>query len=99
MERPDFLDIWMVIVDDRIFARSWGFAERSWYNTFLKVPIGEIKCGKSIFSIKASIPIDNGEMTEKINTAYLTKYSNFKYSKGIIKKNHIEKTMEFLIVL
>ncbi|RTZ46692.1 hypothetical protein EJ377_22175 [Chryseobacterium arthrosphaerae] len=36
-ERPDFLEIWMVIVRNRIFARSWGLAERSWYTAFLKI--------------------------------------------------------------
>ena len=29
-ERETFLEIWMVTVENRIFARSWGFAEKSW---------------------------------------------------------------------
>jgi hypothetical protein len=102
LERQHFLDIWMVVVDDRIFARSWGFAEKSWYNSFLQAPIGQIKCGETIFQIKASIPIDNELITEKINIAYLTKYNtghNIEYAKGIIEEKHTQKTMEFLIDL
>jgi hypothetical protein len=100
LERLDFLDIWMVVVDDRIFARSWGFAERSWYNTFIINPEGQIKCGERIFHIQATIPTDNTEMTERINHAYLSKYNsehNIKYAQGIIEDKHVEKTMEFIV--
>ncbi|STC98105.1 Uncharacterized protein conserved in bacteria (DUF2255) [Chryseobacterium carnipullorum] len=90
----------MVIVNDRIFARSWGLAEKSWYHTFLQDPIGQIKCGKEIFNIKAVVPDDITDLTPEINTAYLTKYntgSNLRYSQGIIQQKHVEKTMEFII--
>lgn len=99
-QRTSFLEIWMVTVNDRIFARSWGLAERSWYHTFLETPEGQIKCGEEIFKIKALVPDDLKELTPDINTAYLTKYntgSNLHYSKGIIQQKHIEKTMEFII--
>ncbi|AZA76469.1 DUF2255 family protein [Chryseobacterium sp. G0186] len=99
-DRPDFLEIWMVVVRDRIFARSWGLAERSWYHTFLKDSNGYIQCGSIIYNIKAVIPDDNRELMEEINQAYLTKYNtghNRKYSKGIIQEKHIERTMELII--
>ena len=99
-DRPDFLNIWMVVVDNRIFARSWGFAEKSWYNTFLQNPQGQIKCGDDIFLIKAFVPVGNDLMTEKINSAYLTKYNsehNIPYAEGIVRKEHADKTMEFII--
>jgi hypothetical protein len=100
LERPDFLNIWMVVVDKRIFARSWGFAEKSWYNTFLENPFGQIKCGDRVFSIQAVVPKDKEAITEKINLAYLAKYNtgqNIEYAKGIIEQKHIDKTMEFII--
>jgi hypothetical protein len=99
-ERTTFLEIWMVTVNNRIFARSWGLAERSWYHTFLEDPEGQIKCGEHIFHIKALVPNDLEELTSDINIAYLTKYNtaaNLKYSKGIIEQKHVEKTMEFII--
>ena len=99
-ERPDFLEIWMITVRDRIFARSWGLAEKSWYNTFLENPKGHIKCGEAIYNIKAMIVNDNQKLTEEINQAYLKKYNNgrnSKYATAIIKRKHIEKTMEFVI--
>lgn len=99
-ERPEFLEIWMVVVQNRVFARSWGLAEKSWYNTFLKNPIGQIKCGNVIYKVQAVIPEDLNQLTDEINQAYLTKYDsehNRKYAIGIIEDQHIEKTMEFII--
>lgn len=90
----------MVIVNGRIFARSWGFAEKSWYNTFISDNKGQIKCGETIFNIKAVIPTDLNEIAEEINMAYIQKYdkgNNSEYAQGIIKREHIEKTMEFII--
>ena len=99
-ERETFLEIWMVTVNNRIFARSWGFAERSWYNTFLNDSNGEIKCDNQIFKIKAVIPEDLDSLNEKISQAYLDKYDsgeNSFYAKGITEQSHVEKTMEFII--
>lgn len=100
-ERENFLEIWMVTISDRIFARSWGFAERSWYNTFLKDNSGQIKCEEDVFDIKAQIPNDLDEIEEQINQAYLDKYDsdrNSFYAQGIIKKEHADKTMEFIVL-
>lgn len=99
-DRQTFTDIWMVAVDDRIFARSWGFAEKSWYNSFLQDSQGELKCGDEVFAIKGLVPADKNELAEAINNAYLTKYNtekNIEYSKGIIREKHVEKTMEFIL--
>lgn len=98
-ERPNFLNIWMVTINNRVFARLWGFAEKSWYNTFLKDPNGEIKCGEKVIKITAAIPQDIKFLDKEINEAYLKKYDsgdNSFYAHGIIKEEHVAKTMEFI---
>ena len=100
-ERESFLEIWMVTFENRIFARSWGFAERSWYNTFLKDNFGEIKCGDIVYKIEAKIPSDLADIENRISQSYLLKYDsgeNSFYAKGITEKKHVEKTMEFVIL-
>lgn len=98
--RTDFLEIWMVVVQGRIFARSWGFAEKSWYNTFLQGENGEIQAGASIVAVKGVVPEDLEKLTPGINQAYLDKYDtsahNSFYAKGIIEPEHIKFTMEFI---
>ncbi|GAA4440337.1 hypothetical protein GCM10023188_37460 [Pontibacter saemangeumensis] len=100
-ERDTFLNIWMVTCEDRIFARSWGLAERSWYNTFRKDEAGELKCGDQVYKIKGVVPADLERMNAKINQAYLAKYdagANAFYAHGITKPEHTAKTMEFIPV-
>lgn len=99
-QRPSFLEIWMVVVENRIFARSWGLEEKSWYNTFLENSEGQIQCGSTIYKIEALVPDDLNQITDEINKAYLKKYNfgdNSKYAIGIIEEKHIGKTMEFVI--
>lgn len=56
----------MLVINERIFARSWGFAEKSWYNTFLSDSNGKIKCGETVFNIKAIVPDDLSEIPKKL---------------------------------
>ena len=98
--RENFLEIWMVTVQGRIFARSWGFSERSWYHIFLSGEEGAIKCGETIVPVKGIVPEDLEAITPEINQAYLAQYDtggdNSFYAKGIIEPEHIKYTMEFV---
>jgi hypothetical protein len=101
LEREGFLDIWMVVVDNRIFARSWGLSEKSWYRAFEKNPEGAIRAGVDIVRIRALIPSDLIGLNERISQAYLDKYNkgeNAPYALGIIKPEHEARTMEFVPV-
>lgn len=98
-QRETFLQIWMVVVGNRVFARSWGLNERSWFNTFLNDPNGQIKWGDRISDIRAKVPGWDENLQEQINQAYLNKYDkgeNSFYAHGIIKPEHVAKTMEFV---
>jgi hypothetical protein len=35
-----FIGIWVVVVEGRVFVRSWSLKPRSWYRTFLEDPYG-----------------------------------------------------------
>jgi len=35
-----FIGIWAVVVDGRVFVRSWSLKPRSWYRTFREDPVG-----------------------------------------------------------
>ena len=48
LERKTFLSIWMVAVDDRVFARSWNKSNKSWFTEILKTGIGQIKYSDKI---------------------------------------------------
>lgn len=97
-ERTTFLNIWMVCVDKRIFARSWGKSERSWFTTLLKENKGQIKYGDKIITIAAT-PCKDSFLNKKIDQAYLAKYTspeNIPYAVGITQPEYADYTMEFI---
>ncbi|MEM7659861.1 MAG: DUF2255 family protein, partial [Bacteroidota bacterium] len=51
-ERPTFLEIWMVQVGDRVFARSWTRKENGWFGQLLEKGRGEVQFGEEIYPIR-----------------------------------------------
>src|SRR5262245_11880292 len=72
--RDKFTGIWMVVVKDRIFGRSYYGAERSWYSALLNGDDGDIKCAKEVVPIKGKKPADLDTINKAINKAYEKKY-------------------------
>ncbi|MFY0254185.1 DUF2255 family protein [Chitinophaga sp. 30R24] len=96
-DRDKSIEIWMVVVDDRIFARSWGLAERSWFTAFQEDPTGVIECGDEIVPVTAIVIPDDHELNVAINKAYLLKYNhgeNAMYAREMIDRNHLSRTVE-----
>lgn len=101
-DRTKFTGIWMVVVKDRIFGRSYYGAERSWYTALLNVGHGDIKCGNEIIPIKGLKPPDIKTITKVINEAYEKKYLvkayNKKWVDGLCEPERVARTMEFISV-
>lgn len=96
--RPGFLKIWMVEVEGRVFARSWNKSERSWFTEFNNTGLGQIKYGEEILNVKGKKLEKEDPVHQKINEAYLKKYTqpeNLKYAQGITKPEYACYTMEF----
>ena len=47
------IGIWAVVVEGRVFVRSWGMKPRSWWRTLLDDPYGLMTVGTQEFSIRA----------------------------------------------
>ena len=47
------IGIWAVVVEGRVFVRSWSLKPRSWYRTFLEEPHGIIQVGWREFPVRA----------------------------------------------
>ena len=100
--RDKFTGIWMVVVKDRIFGRSYYGAERSWYTSLLNGDNGEIKCVKEIIPVKGVKPSDLDAINKAINKAYQKKYLvkayNQKWVDGLAEAERVARTMEFIPV-
>ena len=99
--RDKFTGIWMVVVGERIFGRSYYGAARSWYTALLNEENGEIKCGKEIVAIIGRKPRDIDTINKAINEAYEKKYLvkayNKKWVDGLAEPERVDRTMEFIL--
>ena len=84
-----FIGVWVVVVDGRVFIRSWGLKRRSWYTAFVEDPAGTIQAAGRELRVRAVTSVSETTKTavdeayaEKYNTAWSMKFvRGFKRSK------------------
>jgi len=69
-----FIGIWVVVVNDRVFVRSWSVKPGGWYRTFLEEPRGAIQVTGTEFEVRA-VRVRNQRLQDAIDRAYLDKYN------------------------
>lgn len=75
-----FIGIWAVVVEDRVFVRSWSLKPRGWFRTFQKEPRGTILVDGREMAVR-SVLTKSERLKKAIDQAYLEKYD----TKGSIK--------------
>lgn len=69
-----FIRIWAVVVEGRVFVRSWSLEPGSWYRTLLVEPHGVVQVGRKTASYRAARA--RGEaLKAAVDRAYLRKYA------------------------
>ena len=68
-----FIALWAVVVEGRVFVRSWSLKPRSWYRTFLAEPRGVIQVAGDEFPIRA-VRTRSERLKQAVDRAYLEKY-------------------------
>jgi hypothetical protein len=69
-----FIGIWAVVVENRVFVRSWSVKPRSWYRTFLEEPQGTIQIAGQEIAIRA-VHTRSERLKDAISRAYAEKYN------------------------
>ena len=70
------IGIWAVVVDGRVFVRSWSMKPRSWWRTFLEDPYGEIFIAGRKRGIKVrAVQVNSKKLKEAVSAAYREKYN------------------------
>lgn len=100
-KREQFLEIWMVVVGKRVFARSWKKSEKSWFTAFLSEGVGQIQYGDEVVDvIGRQVNREDLALNDQINQAYLAKYiqeHNRPYALGMTQEEYRDYTMEFFV--
>ena len=68
-----FIGIWAVVVENRVFVRSWSLKPRSWWRTFLEDPRGRITVGTRELAVRA-MQTRSERLRDEVDRAYLAKY-------------------------
>ena len=93
-----FIGIWAVVVNGRVFARSWTQEPDGWFRTFLADPLGTIQVGQRKVRVRA-VRARGERLRDAIERAYATKYAtpgSVKYVRGFRTRRRRDTTIEFL---
>ena len=70
------IGIWVVVIDGRVFVRSYAMKAGGWWRTFLEDPYGEIFVSKRKRGIKVrAVQTRSEKMKDAVSKAYKEKYN------------------------
>jgi hypothetical protein len=93
-----FIGVWPVVVDGRVFARSWGASRDGWYHAFLDDPNGAIQVGEREIRVRA-VPARSERIRDKVEDAYKDKFTtraSQKWVRGFRTPRRRDATIEFV---
>jgi hypothetical protein len=93
-----FTGIWVVVVDGRVFARSWTQTPDGWYRTFLDDPVGTIQIGDRQIRVR-TVRTRGERILDAVEQAYAAKYRTpgaLKYVRGFRATRRRAATIEFV---
>ena len=94
-----FIGVWVVVVDGRVFIRSWGLKRRGWFQAFREDPRGTIQAAGRELRVKA-VTRTTERVKALVDVAYAEKYDTpgaLKYVRGFARsKRRRDTTTELL---
>jgi len=69
-----FIGIWMVVVDGRLFVRSWSLKPLGWYRAFLEDSRGCVQIASREIPVRA-VRTRSELLKSPVDRAYLKKYN------------------------
>jgi hypothetical protein len=92
------IGVWAVVVEGRVFARSWGMKPRSWWRTFLEDPYGSVFVGDKEIPVRA-VQTRSERLKDLISQAYKEKYNtpgSIQFVKDMSSKKSRDTTTELV---
>jgi len=92
------IGIWAVVVEGRVFVRSWSLKPRSWYRTLLEEPRGVIEVNGREILVRAAFTRSE-RLKTAVDHAYAEKFptpGSKLFVKGFRQKKRRDTTTELL---
>ena len=93
-----FTGVWPVVVNGRVYARSWTVKKDGWFSTFLEDPLGVIQVGERRIRVRG-VPAKSERVRDAVEDAYAAKYdtkASQKYVRGFRTARRRNATIEFV---
>jgi hypothetical protein len=93
-----FIGVWPVVVNGRVFARSWTLTSGGWYRTFLDDPLGVMQVGDRQVRVRA-VRVKSERVRDAVEDAYADKFNtkaSQKYVRGFRTPRRRATTTEFV---
>jgi hypothetical protein len=93
-----FTGVWPVVIEGRVFVRSWTLKTGGWYQTFLEDPLGSLQVGEREVRVRA-VRVKSDRLRDAVEQAYAEKYptpGSRKFVRGFRTPRRREATIEFV---
>jgi hypothetical protein len=92
------IGVWAVVVEGRVFVRSWSLKPRSWFRTFLTDPVGEMHIDGRVVRVRAVLTRSERQK-DAVSQAYRDKYNtpgSVKYVRDLSRMKSRNSTTELV---
>jgi len=93
-----YTGVWPIVVDDRIFVRSWTDKPTGWFRAFKKQPNGTIQIGDLEILVRGKV-VRSARILTAVTVAFAEKYNtkgSRKWVEGFAEPARVVTTLEFL---
>ena len=93
-----FIGVWPVVVDGRVYARSWRVSRDGWYHAFLDHANGSIQVGDREIRVRG-LRARGERIRDKVEEAYAAKFTtkaSQKWVRGFRTARRRDATIEFV---
>ena len=90
--------VWVVVVDGRVFVRSWNDKPTGWFRAFRKQPDGTIQVGGREIPVRAKL-VRGARIRDAVTAAFGEKYNtkaSRKWVEGFAEPARALTTLEFV---
>lgn len=91
-----YTGVWVVVVEGRVFARSWNDKPTGWFRAFRAHPEGSIQFGGQEVAVRASV-VRSTRLRDAVSAAYGEKYdtkASQKWVDGFAEPERVVNTVE-----
>ena len=93
-----YTGVWVVVVNGRVYARSWSDKPTGWFRAFKQEPYGLVQVATLELSVQASFP-RSASVLSAVTQAFAQKYNtkaSRKWVEGFAEPTRESTTIEFV---